>query len=266
MEKVEEGELTVKFVGPTTANGRRVARLELAGTVRGVNEDGPNRQKLDGTAYFDLEANLLTYLSIKGTHELLDGQSGQTTGAVEGQFVMTRSPLGQLPADLSDASLRGLDLKPGVENTLLLYDNPDLGVRFLYPRGWRVGAVQGKQVTLDHARLGAGVLMTVEPAGKVPTAEEYLKEATAFLQKEKAQVSAYEKPARVRAEPVQLDRFAVDATFGSEKVRMEYAVLGQTDGGVTVAARLPAPAAAELRTDVELVVRSLLVTKKIEGK
>ena len=51
----------------------------------------------------------------------------------DGQFVMTRSAVA-LPADLSDASLRGLELKPGIENTLLLYDNPDLGVRFLYPR------------------------------------------------------------------------------------------------------------------------------------
>jgi hypothetical protein len=65
---------------------------------------------------------------------------------------------------------------------------------------------------------------------------------------------------------VQLDRFAVDAAFGADKVRMEYAVLRQTDGGVTAAARLPAPAAAELRTDVERVIRSLSVTKRIEGK
>src|SRR5439155_13550580 len=107
MERVEQGELTVEFVGETTVQGRKVARLKLTGTVRGVNEDGPNRQKLDGTAYFDLEAKLLTYLSIRGTHELLDGPSGQVVGLIDGQFTMTRSPLGSLPADLSDASLRG---------------------------------------------------------------------------------------------------------------------------------------------------------------
>src|SRR6476620_10813617 len=111
---------------------------------------------------------------------------------------MTRSPLTELPPDLSDASLKGLELKPTAENTLMLYDNPQLGVRFLYPRGWRVGAVQGKQVTLDHAR-GAGALITVEPTAKVPAADDYLKEATAFLQKQKGEVTATDRPTRVRA-------------------------------------------------------------------
>jgi len=264
MEKVEAGEILVEFVGLTEVDRRRVARLKISGTVRGVNEDGPNSQALDGTAYFDLDAGLVTYLSLKGTHKLLDG-SGDTVGLIEGQFTMTRSAVGKPPADLSDDSLKGLELKPTAENTLLLYDDAQLGVRFLYPRGWRVGAVQGKQVTLDHAR-GSGVLITVEPAAKVPAADDYLKEVSAFLQKEKAQVTATDRPTRVRAEPVQLDRFGLDATFGKEAVRMECAVLRQTDGGVTVSARIPAGDAAALRPEVERILRSVAVTKKIEEK
>jgi hypothetical protein len=240
---------------------RRVARLKVSGTVRGVNQDGPSRQKLDGSAYFDLDAGILSYLSVKGTHELLDG-NGRTAGMIEGQFTMTRTPVAKMPPDLSDASLRDLDLKPTAENTLLLYDNPNLGVRFLYPRGWRVGAVQGKQVTLDHAR-GGGILITVEPAARVPTAEDYMKEALGFLERQKARVTGTDKPTRLRAEPVVLDHFALDATFGEEKVRLEYAVLKQADGGVTVAARLPA-ADAKLRPEVLRILRSLSVTKKIE--
>ena len=260
MEKIEEGAITVEFVGIAKLNDRRLARLKISGTVRGVNEDGPNRQKLEGTAYFDLGNNVLTYLSVKGTHELLDGK-GQTAGVIEGQFTMTRTPVPQMPADLSDASLRDLELKPNAENTLLLYDNADLGVRFLYPRGWRVGAVQGKQLTLDHAR-GAGILITLESPAKVPVPDDYLKEVTGFLAKEKAQITASEKPVQIRSEPVQLDRFSLDATFGTEKVRLEYAVLKQTDGGLTVAARLPA-ADADIRSEVTRIVRSLSVTKKI---
>ncbi len=56
---------------------------------------------------------------------------------------MTRSPVAKMPAELSEASLRDLDLKPNEDNTRLLYDNTDLGVRFLYPRGWRVGRRKG---------------------------------------------------------------------------------------------------------------------------
>ncbi|VTT96881.1 Uncharacterized protein OS=Pirellula staleyi (strain ATCC 27377 / DSM 6068 / ICPB 4128) GN=Psta_2561 PE=4 SV=1 [Gemmataceae bacterium] len=262
MEKIEAGELTVEFVGTTEIGNQKMARLQISGTVRGVNQDGPSRQKLDGTAYFDLGAGTLAYLSLKGTHELLDG-AGQVVGRIEGQFTMTRTKLDKLPPDLSDASLRGLELRPNAENTLMLYDDPRLGVRFLYPRGWRVGAVQGKQVTLDHAR-GSGVLITVEPTAKVPTAAEYAKEIATFIQKEKATVTAEDKPTRVRAEPVQLDRFGMDATFGNDKVRLEYAVLAQSDGGVTLAARIPAADAAALKPEVERVIRSLSVTKKIE--
>lgn len=266
MEKVEEGGLTAEFVGETRVDGKRMARLKIFGKVRGVNEDGPNRQKLEGTAFFNLDNGLLTYLSIRGTHELLDGSSGQTVGYIEGQFIMSRSQLQQVPADLSDTSLQGLGLRPDRENTLLLYDDTSLGVRFLYPRGWRVGAVQGKQVTLDHARLGAGILITLETAAKVPTAEDYLREVSAFLQKEKATVTVKANPVRVRTDPVQLDRFTLDAAFEKEAVRLEYAVLKQTDGGVTVAARLPATVAADLKDEVERVIRSMSVTKQIEPK
>jgi len=264
MEKVESGELTIELIGVTEIDRKRVARLKISGTVKGVNEDGPNEQTLDGSAYFDLDAAVLTYLSIKGAHKLLDG-NGQTAGVIEGQFTMTRAAITRPPAELSDAALGIVALKPTSENTLLLYDNPGLGVRFLYPRGWRVGVVQGRQVTVDHAR-GAGILITVEPAARVPAAEDYLTESTAFLAKQKAEITATDKPTRVRSEPVLLDRFGLDATFGADKARLEYAVLKQSDGGATVAARIPAPETAALKPEVERLIRSLSVTKKIEGK
>ena len=79
-------------------------------------------------------------------------------------------------------------------------------------------------MTLDHAPRRR-LLITVEPPAKVPTADDYLKETLAVLEKQKATVTATEKPTRVRAEPVQLDRFALDATIGANKLRLEYAVL-----------------------------------------
>jgi hypothetical protein len=264
LEKVESGEIAIELLAVTEVESRRVARLKLSGTVQGVNEDGPNAQTLDGTAYFDLDAGFLTYLSIKGTHKLQDGK-GQTVGVIEGQFTMIRAALAKPPADLSDASLDGLTLKPTLENTLLLYDNPQLGVRLLYPRGWRVGAVQGRQVTLDHAR-GSGMLITLEPAAKTPAAESYLKEIEEYLAKQKAKVTALDRPARVRAEPSRLDRFGMDATFGDSRARLEYAVLKQAEGGATVAARIPAAETAAVSTEVERIIRSLLVTRTIADK
>jgi hypothetical protein len=123
--------------------------------------------------------------------------------------------------------------------------------------------VQGKQVTLDHAR-GAGALITVESASRVPTIDEYRKEVLAFLDKQKAEVKAITNPTRVRSEPAQLDRFGLDATFAMEPIRMEYAVLKQRDGGLTLAIRIPAAEAATLEPEVDRILRSLSVTKKIE--
>ena len=259
--QVEQGGLGITYVGPTTVGGRKVARLRMSGSVRGVDKDGPCVHRLEGTAYFDMDGRFLSYLSIKGTHDLLDG-NGQTAGQVEGQFVMTRT-VTPPPPGLSDAGLAGVDTKPGTENTLLLYDNPAFGLRLLYPRGWRVGAVQGRQLTLDHTRGGAGILITVEPTAKLPTTAAYRGEVTGFLQREKAAVSSGDAPIQIRPAPAELDRFGLDAAFGTDKVRMEYAVIRQPDGGATVAARLPAVAAAELRPEVERIVRGLAVTRKI---
>jgi hypothetical protein len=267
MEKIDAGEVTVEFAGATVIAGRNTARLNISGTIRGVNEDGPNQQKLDGHAFFDLEGGLVTYLSLRGTHELLDGK-GQTVGRIEGQFTMSRSLLKALPPDLSDTSLQDLDLKPNLENCLLLYDNPQLGVHFLYPRGWRVGVVQGRQVTIDHAR-GAGVFVTLEPATRLPAAADYQKEVAEFLRKQKnAQIGDLGQPVRVRTDPVVLDRFGFDASFAmdKDKVRMECAVLKQTDGGATIAATIPAADAAVLKQEVERIIRSVSITKKIEEK
>lgn len=265
IEKVEAGELTVKFVALTVVNDRRTARLSISGTVRGVNEDGPTRQTFDGsTAYFDLDSRVLSYLSLRATKEMLDGR-GQVVGRTEGQFTLTRS-VGALPSDLTEDALRGLELKPTVENTLLLYDNASLGVRFLHPRSWRVGAEQGKQVTLDHPRAGGGILITVDAAAKIPTADDYMKEIGEYLKQVKARnIRLAEAATRLRSDPP-LDRFALDAEMSDARCRMIYAVLKQSEGGATVAIRLPAEVTLAMSPEVERILRSIAITRTIEGK
>ena len=50
--------LGVTFAGVVRINNREYARLECAGSVKGVDDVGPGKHTLDGTAYFDLEAGL----------------------------------------------------------------------------------------------------------------------------------------------------------------------------------------------------------------
>lgn len=261
LDPIDEGELVAEFVSVVTISNKRYAKLGVSGSVKGGTEDGTSRQKLDGMGYFDLEANRLTYLNLKGTRELLGPDGKTVSGRIEGTFTMTRGPAGRA-ADIAGESLRGLDLRPTAENTELLYDNPDLGVKFNHPRRWRVGAVQGRQVTLDEPT-GGGVLITVEPAATLPSADKYLAEVRDFLKKEGAAVNGVEAPRRVSDRP-RLDRFALDAEVKQERVRLEYAVVGQPEGGATVAARLPWADREELRRDVDRVLRTLTITKRIE--
>src|SRR5262249_40103566 len=48
LEKIDEGGLSCKLEQLTTVAQRRHARVSFTGAVRGLGEDGPNRQRLDG--------------------------------------------------------------------------------------------------------------------------------------------------------------------------------------------------------------------------
>ena len=262
LDAIDEGGLTVEFVSVVKIDNRRHAKLSVSGTVRGQNDDGPTRQKLDGTAYFDLEAERLSYLKLSGTHELI-GKDGKVAGRLEGTFVMTRQASPKF-ADLTADALKGLELTPTADNSLLLYTNPDLGVKFLYPRRWRLGLVRGRQIALEEPG-GGGILLTVEPITRLPTADQYLKEVRASFVREKTAATLTDGPKRVADAPVRLDRFGFDAEVNKVAVRLEYGLAATADGGVLLAAKLPAGDKA-LRADVERVLKGLTVTKKIEGK
>jgi hypothetical protein len=258
LDPIDEGGLTAVFAGLVTLEAKRYAKLTISGTVKGLTEDGPARQKLDGLAYFDLAANRLTYLALTGGRELLGPDGKTVVGRTDGKLTLTRTIVRPV-MELSDASLRDADRRPTAENTLLLYDNPDLGVRFVHPRRWRVGAVQGRQVTLEEPN-GGGILITLEPPDQVPTAEQFLRETQTFLKKQQWIVQATTPPQPVAAG---LSRFSLEAEVNKERVRMEYAVLSGPSGGAVMAARLPWSEHAELRADVDRLLQSLTITKTI---
>lgn len=262
MEKVDRGGLDVEFVGVIESNKKRYAKLTVSGSVSGVYEEGPGRQTLDCTVYFDLEASRLSYLKLNGVHELLDAQ-GQTTAKVEGSFSLTREASPKAD-EFTAAALQGVELKPTADKTLLLYDNPDLGVKFLHPRRWRVGVVQGRQLVLNEPQ-GGWAKLTVLPAAKTPTAAAFQAEVKDFLAKEKVRLSPVPEPKRWQAKPA-VDRFGMDVEAATGKLRMEFALLSGPDGGVTVDARLPEKLATELAPDLDRVLKSLTVTKKIADK
>jgi len=258
LERIEEGGLACKLVQFTTMTNRRHARVDFTGTVRGVGEDGPNRQQLDGTLLFDLESNHLSYLSMRGVQTLLE-KDGQASGQVEGTFVLTRQPGSS--RDLSDEALRTLRVEPDEDNTLLLFDDPDLGVRLLYPRRWRVAGVHGKQVALDEKR-GSGLLLTPEPLTRVPTARQFLGESRAWLEQQKATILRAEGPSSVPGAAQGLEHFTLDVEANRQRFLMDYYVIRQGNGGATLTARLLPADWQGLQADVRRIARSVQITRK----
>jgi hypothetical protein len=257
LDRVEEGSVSCRLEQVTVIGGRRQARVALSGTVRGVNEDGPNRQQLDGYYFFDLESQHLGYLYLNGISFLLD-KEGKTVGRIEGRFVLTRQPAPPV-AELSDEALRGRTLDPNGENTLLLFEHPELGVRFLYPRRWRVSGVHPRQVTLDEMS-GNGLLVTLEAPARIPTAAQFQAEVRAWLGQQKAKILRADEPRRVFADA---ESFALEAEIGGQRVTMTYWIIRQPGGGATMAARLLPNDLSAVRADVEQLVRSFRVSRPI---
>ncbi len=253
LEKVEAGNVRCRFDQETAVANRRLARVSFTGTVRGTGEDGPTSHTLEGYFLFDLQSQHLSYLFLKGVQTLLD-KDGKAAGQVSGQFTLTRQAGVRCP-EFEPQALKQVTLEPNDDNTLLLYDNPETGLRLLHPRRWRVGAVRDRQLTIEEPK-GSGLLLTVEPAGKVPTPAQYLDESKTWLQGQKVPVLGTLPPRELRKAPLGLEHFAMNIQVNGQKYLMDYYIVRQQAGGATVAARL-VPADTDARRDVARIVHSI---------
>jgi hypothetical protein len=262
LEKIEEGKLDCRLERVFERGGRRLAKVAFAGTVRGVGEDGPVRHQLRGSYTFDLGAAFLLELALTGSTVLLDG-GGKEVGRIEGRFVMTREAKTR-SGELTDAALRGVKLEPDAENTLLLYDNPALGLRFLHARRWRVAQVMGPQVALA-AGDGSGVLITVDPLERIPTSAAFLAESRGWLEKQRAKLLRVYSARQLRAAPL-LEAFALEAEMNGQRFWMDYYITRQARGGATIAARQLPGDLPNLRKEVDRIARSVTITRKVLAK
>lgn len=251
VEKITKADILCTFEKITTLLGRRNAHVNFEGRVEGIGEDGKALHDLRGSFYVDLDTHFLSYVYVKGTHHLLD-KNGQPTGKIEGTFVMTRNGAPQT-REIGDDALRGLALEPNAENSLLLFDHPQVGARFVYPRNWRIAGVNDKQIGIDEAR-GSGVLLTLTPAAQTPTGAQFLQETQGWLTKEKARVFAQEK---VRTLPGGIESFGFDAEVAKQRVSLQYYVLRQGNQGATLTARLLPGDLANTQRDAERMAKSL---------
>lgn len=256
LDRLDEGTLNCRLTTIASLVGKQQARVDFSGTVRGIGEDGPARHQLEGFFYFDLDGRYLSYLYLKGTHYLVDAD-GKERGRIQGTFVLAREAAGQ-GRELRDAALAGVKLEPDESNTRLLFEDPVLGTRFLYPRRWRLGTVQGRQVTLDGPG-GSGLLITLETPARTPSPARYLQEARQWLTDQKAPLLGQDAP---QAFAAGIDTFALKTELKGQTTYLEYFVLRRSQGGATFAARLDAKNLTENRGEVAGIVRSLEITRQ----
>lgn len=257
--QIESGSLGCRFVEVKNLNGRDLAFIHFDGSIYVINEDGPVRHELSGTLYFDLLTKHVCYLSLQGKRLLLD-KEGRTHGTIEGTLTITRQAHIAAPK-LADAVARELKLTPDSDNTLLLYDNDDLGLRFLYPRRWRIANVDSltRQVSID-AEGGNGILLTLLGQKDVPTQEQYSKEVQRFIAEQKGQILGTQNPRRVQADP-EVEYFGFEAEMKGQRLELDYYIARQRAGGVALHARLIPENVRDLRPEVERIARSIVVTK-----
>lgn len=256
MERIEEGEVGCHFDKIMNIEKRRIARVEFSGSVRGLTEDGLNQQKLTGYFDFDLDSNHLSYLYLKGVHLLLD-KDGKEAGKLEGRFILTRQ-VNTRAKELSDDAIKKVPQEPDSELMLLLYDSPEQGVRFLYPRRWHVGEGNDRQITMDGPD-GSGLRLTFDLPSRIPRAPQFLKDSRDWFADQKAKVQSIENVERVQTKPTEVDRFSLDVDIKDQKVLMAYYVTHQAQGAATLAARLTKEDLPALRKEVEGIARSLTI-------
>lgn len=259
LERIESGVLMCTFEAQNTLGGRRVARIAITGLVRGVGEDGPARHQLDGFCFFDLDANMLSYVSLRGVHSMVNAE-GKELGRIEGTFVSTREPATSATV-LSDPSLRGIVLEPTEENTQMLYENASAGIQLLHSRRWRIATAGIDQITLDEPQ-GSGIVITLEALDKLPTALQYLKEAQTNLSAQKATIQSVVPPRKV-AGTASLENFALSAEIGNQAFYLDYYLSQQSNGAALVAARLRNTLDRQtMLDDVQRIARSIVITRR----
>lgn len=255
--EINSNEVVCKLIAVENREGRHLAVVNFSGTVSGTSQDGACRQRLDGTYSFDLQGHYLSDLSLAGISWMLDA-NGKEVGKIEGRFVLTRKPT-DLP-ELRLAELQRLTLEPTDLNTALLFDEPNMGLRFVYPRRWTVKQADARQVILDDGQ-GAGLLLTMEPLAQLPTAVQFESEARAALLKQKITPLRQDPPRRLVSGIEPIDQFGYEVENDKkQRLVMDYFVVKQAAGGATGAATFPASRAAEATAEVERIVKSLRLT------
>jgi len=223
-----------------------VAVVKFAGQVQGATPNGSNQQTLQGNYRFDLKAQRLVSLQFEVTSLLRDKQNKEV-GDITARFQLTRKLTG-----VAELSTSGLTLDANEENTLLLVQEPRLGLELLHSRRWVPSPVNDQSWRVDGPS-GSGLTLQFEPAANIPAAEAIRRQIEATLSKTVQQLRPLPDPAGWEG----TQRLSWTGTQNGKDFVYEYFLWKQGSKGAIVAGRYHAPDAAPAQKDAERLVKSL---------
>jgi hypothetical protein len=255
LTQITAGELNCRF----DKVDRHLAKISFFGSISGVGENGPTRHDLDGFCYFDLNANMLTYVSLKGTEHLAN-EKERSQGKVTGTFVLTREPKAAPAAIAPEVNLV---LDPNEDNTRLLFEDDEIGVRFAHSRKWKP-RIEGSQVRLEDLR-GNGMVLSIDALNRTPTMQQFLDEARLGIQRRKATVAFVGPKQPVQREPTNVEMLSLDvdmpADAPSQRGIVVLAIVRDEAAGATLAATLLTSDRSTVARDVERIATSIRLAK-----
>ena len=254
VDPIQSGNLRCVFRQVSSSGQTKVARVGLVGSLAGPTELGPTRMTVEGHFLFDLDRQLITYLVISGRSEV-SGADGNVTGELEGRYELSRGPASDDPR-LRDDALAGLDSKPNRESTAMLFEQKNLGVRFIYPRNWDLGSVKDNLIQLEDPT-GGGMRLTID-AKPAPTADKLRGQLLQWLESRKGTVkeATNTKPLPLSGSS-KAEQFSVQAVLDEKPREWRYVLVHEGERSASIAAGLTTERAPLLRDDVEFVARRL---------
>lgn len=243
LQSIDSGSLNCVF---SALEGDHFAIIKFDGMVTGVTPTGNNQQTIQGSFRFDIKAGRLITLKFEVTSVLMD-KDRKRVGDVWAQYQMTRKPAG-------DQSLNttGMSLEASEENTLLLVQEPRLGLELVHSRRWVPRPLNDKSWIIDGPS-SSGLTIQFEPASNIPQAQVIRRQIEETLAKTVQNLKPLPDPAGW----AETQRMSWSGVQNGKDYVFEYFLFKQGSKGAIIAGRYFAPEAGLAQKDAERMVKGL---------
>ncbi len=255
LRSIHSGQLDCQLSKVESNETGQTAIVHFRGKIKGTGQFGVNEQTIQGSYHFDMKAQRLVSLQFEVTSVMFDKnqrKAGDTTASYRLVRQMNTNP--QLNA-------AGLALDPNEENTLLLVQEPRLGLELVHSRRWVPRPISDKQWIIDGPS-GSGLTIQFESSANIPDADRVRKEIEARLAKTAQGLKPEPDPAGWSHEGRAAQRLAWRGTQNGKDFVFEYFLCKEGQKGAIIAARYHAPEADEAQRDVVRMVQSLKMERK----